>query len=172
VSRDYHQKDLVAKRIETADALRAVFQIHRPCETCPNLSNYEILNWPNKVSKMMKRWSSFDCESIRVSLNKLAFIPKKLEKTIRSNGLRCLELIPELVLNEKLNRPEILDMLLKRFRRESGRIEATFIQWSLLDRSAVPEKYNQVPLNCNTLGWKKIFQNPEIIDNIHFRRHS
>jgi len=168
VPHDDHEKE---KRMETADALRTVFQIHRPGETCPNLHNYEILNWPNKVSKSMERWSMFDCEKIQASLNKLAFLPLNLENKTRLNELRFLELIPGKVLNEKLNRSEVHYMLLERFRRESGRAEAVFIQWSLLNRSAVPAKYSKVALNCNTIGWKNIYQNSEIIDNIHFRRN-
>ena len=72
------------------------------------------------------------------------------------------------ILNENCTKKEMKAMISARFKEETGR--NSMIDWRLLDRSQIPEKYNNVPLNSATLANKLIFRNPEIIDSIHFKK--
>ena len=60
------------------------------------------------------------------------------------------------------------DILLTRYREETGEANAFRIKWSELDRRDIPAKYKGAILDSNTIKLRSIFRNPEIIDNIHF----
>lgn len=59
-------------------------------------------------------------------------------------------------------------VLLNRFRDESGDSEATRIRWNQLDRRDIPKKYKDIEINSKTMNFRVFYQNPEIVDNIHF----
>ena len=61
-----------------------------------------------------------------------------------------------------------VQLLLERFRKETGNADAKRIEWLLLDRRNVPAKYDRVPFTLVILHCKLVYQNPEIIYNIHF----
>ena len=60
------------------------------------------------------------------------------------------------------------DILLARYREETGEANAFRIKWSELDRRDIPAKYKRIILDSNNIKLRNIFRNPEIIDNIHF----
>lgn len=82
----------------------------------------------------------------------------------------------EHVINDELNlnvkREDVFGDLLKRFRKESGRKTAICIDWKQLDRTEIPEKYKDITINSGTLLISRIFRNPEIVENIHFRPYT
>lgn len=60
------------------------------------------------------------------------------------------------------------DILLARYREETGEANAFRIKWPELDRRDIPAKYKGIILDSNNIKLRSIFRNPEIIDNIHF----
>ena len=79
--------------------------------------------------------------------------------------MKCLT---EAKLDKSLRYDAVMKMVHKRFRIESGHPEASRADWRLLDKSRLPEKYRQVPLNSHSIKSSLILFNREIIDNIHF----
>ena len=165
------------------------------------LNSFNVMNWPKDVYIHKRYWSKLDSKKIENALHLLKFVPKedgnKLSIEAQSNMAQkpcltraqsdmaqkqCLtktqsdlELMPcliDAVLDETLTLSKAYILLIKQFKGESGIPEALYINWSLLDRSAVPEKYSQVPLNSLTILCPLIHQNREIIENIHFKHSS
>ena len=46
---------------------------------------------------------------------------------------------------------QIIKLMLDRFKVESGKTDATIIDWRLLDRRQIPMKYKDVQLNAHIL---------------------
>jgi hypothetical protein len=59
--------------------------------------------------------------------------------------------------------------LLDRFQKETGHIEAKNINWKLLDRSRIPSEYDGIKIDSILMMKTEYFENPEIVDNIHFK---
>ena len=70
------------------------------------------------------------------------------------------------------SRKEVAVELLQRYRRESGWHGAAIIDWKQIDRTSLSNKYDEIELNSCILQKKEFFQNPEIIDNIHFKPYT
>lgn len=70
------------------------------------------------------------------------------------------------------NVTKVMSELLKRFQRESGWDNGKFIDWDQVDRTEVPEKYDGIDLNRFTIRNKKLYSNPEIFDNVHFKPYT
>ena len=62
----------------------------------------------------------------------------------------------------------IKELLLQRFRCETGDNNAESVQWDLLDTSMIPLKYSNIIINESTISEPRFFRNPEIVNNIHF----
>ena len=63
---------------------------------------------------------------------------------------------------------EVIERLRQRYRVESKNTDAVRIDWTWLDRSKVPSKYDSVLINSSVMTLPKYFKCPEIVDNIHF----
>ena len=168
VARGNNDKEVAVKRKETTEALKVVFGRQRLGDTNINLHNYNILNWPINVSKMSERWSMFDCEEIQASLHKIVFLPMKIPNIPLHSNLKKLNLMRNIVLNKNWKLEDVYFMLLERFKAETGISNCQSIDWRFLDYTTIPERYVNIPLNSRTLVWNKVFQNAELIDNIHF----
>jgi len=164
--------DLIIRRKETFESLKEVFLKQHPSEPCLNLNDYEIKNWPERVPIMKELWTTPACDRILNSMNCFVFVLMKKKMTRGQDGLIILDSIQNIQLDDTLSRNASHDMLLERFISETNQNKAKCIDWSLLDRSAIHEKYDQVPLNCFTTLWIKVYKNHEIIDNIHFKYKS
>ena len=62
----------------------------------------------------------------------------------------------------------VYEILLARYREETGEVNTPSIKWKKLDRRNIPAKYKDVKLDGDSIRTKIICKNPEIIDNIHF----
>jgi hypothetical protein len=61
------------------------------------------------------------------------------------------------------------EKMLERFRKETGQLKAKHINWKLLDRSSLPSKYDGIKIDCISMSRTENFENPDIVDNIHFK---
>ena len=139
-----------------------------PYYYCSNLFLYDLKNWPEGVSKLKDRWDRSSCERIKANMSLLQFIPiNDIDK--RPLSVKILGLIPDITLDPSITKKKAHEILLQKFRTETGRKTARFISWSLLDRSAIPEKYSEIVFDSNAMKFAQIYQNLEIIENIHFR---
>jgi hypothetical protein len=59
--------------------------------------------------------------------------------------------------------------MLKRFRKESGQLDAKRINWKLSDKSRLPSQYQGIVIDSDSMSRAKYFENPDIVDNIHFK---
>ena len=70
------------------------------------------------------------------------------------------------------NKKRLMHEFLLKFQRETGWFHGKLIDWDQMDISQVPSKYEKIIINRHTLRNKKLINNPEIIENIHFRPYS
>lgn len=115
------------------------------------LRKFEIQNWPEGVEQSFMYWTKKEIQMIRERLDNLVFI----YRGDNSSNLR--------------ENPAI--DLLKRFRQESGYPLATRINWDMLNRDKLPEKYRNMNINSKTVLLNVNRRNPEIMENIHFNRY-
>lgn len=133
-----------------------------------SLRNYDIPNWPKDVDMYKISWTGLEISKIRETLDELVFIQRdvkfSLEKQLNIDKLGDLKGILIQHWSEKYTS----NRLLSRFKEETNTPNANRIDYSNLDRSAVPRKYDEFPINGRTMKLEKFYKNPEIVDNIHF----
>ena len=141
-------------RNETFQAVLAVLNSQRLGETSSHLYHYEIYKWPLGVSKIKDYWTRECCAEIKSRIKKFVFIPNSEGQVLSPDSWR---------------RREVNELLIDRFNRETGQANLKRINWALLDRSAIPSRYQNLAFDHRTIRLAKVFRNLEIIDNIHFR---
>lgn len=130
-----------------------------------NMKHYEILNWPEGVSPFQKFWQMKDIKRIRENIYKLVFVKRiNPESELAAYQLET----SNIELDESMTYEETHDILVMRYREESGEKDAFRINWKLLDRRDIPAKYKDLKIYSRTLVLRVIYKNPEIINNIHF----
>ena len=156
------------KRIVTIK-LKEAFKAQYPTRKF-SLRMYKADNWPPGVDTSLgHRWSKPDLIEIYKNIHLFRFAPKELiESTDKLIGLEQMECLNGAVLNDKLTFKKVYKSIFSRFQIESGLTNTKGIRWKYLDKSKMPEKYNRVPLNAQTIVSKYIYQNPELVNNIHF----
>ena len=154
---------LVELQNETFEELQAACKLQNPSGDCSDLYVFDIENWLDGVPKLKVYWDESVCVRIRADMNKFIFVPD-------NNGGKgkMLGSITRHILDRNLSSDEVYLMLLERFKVEAQKPNAKSINWTRLDRSAIHKKFDHIPLNYETLRWVRVFQNHEIIDNIHF----
>lgn len=73
--------------------------------------------------------------------------------------------------DENISKEQVLNDLLKRYRVESGNQLACRIEWRMLDHVRIPEKYKDLIFNRRAIFSDLNYRNPELVENIHFRRY-
>ena len=134
-----------------------------------SLNDYHVENWPESVGFYKTYWSKADIKKINESIPLLKFHPKVMSLHLTEE--LCLEKIKCLVEAENdasLTYESFKKIVTERFKAECGHINGKYINWMLLNRRSIPEKYNEVPLNSRTIQSPLIYRNREILDNIHF----
>lgn len=134
-----------------------------------SLNDYRIENWPESVGFNKKYWSKSDIKNINENIPLLKFHSKEMPLHVSQEF--CLDQIKCLV--EAKNDTSLTYMAFKkivaeRFKSECGFINDVCLNWKLLNRRSIPEKYKDVPLNSKTIQSPLIYRNREILDNIHF----
>ena len=149
--------------------LREIFTSQFPTKRY-SLRAFYIENLPEGVDLLRKRWSKSDMEKINANLPLLKFRKRSQHLTWNQEfGLDQMKCLTEAELDMNLTFENgVKPLIIERFKAESGLIDSDWIDWRLLDRSAIPEKYNEVPLNSGTFKCSLVFHNREIIENIHF----
>ena len=130
-----------------------------------NMKHYEILNWPEGVSPFKKYWQIKDISRIRENTSKFVFV-KRIDPESELGAYRLKS--SNLELDESMTYEETHNILVIRYREESGEKDAFRINWKLLDRRAIPARYKDLKISSRTLILRVIYKNPEIINNIHF----
>ena len=149
--------------------LREIFKTQFPTERY-SLRTFYIENLPEGTDLLRKRWSKSDMETINANLPLLKFRKRSQHLTWNQEfGLDQMKCLTEAELDMNLTFENgVKPFIMERFKAESGLIDSDWVDWRLLDRSAIPEKYNEVPLNSGTFKCSLVFHNREIIENIHF----
>lgn len=122
---------------------------------------YKIENWPSNVNILKKSWTKRELEEINEGLPFYRFY---LSKTY--NPMQRMENTGSIKNN--ISKTETLKFLFDRFKAETGRKNAQRIEWKMLDRSEIPKKYGNIFIDNNIISLKSVFENREIVDNIHF----
>lgn len=78
----------------------------------------------------------------------------------------------EFVQDDAMAFSSTIEILLNRFKVESGWSHANYIDWEILDRSKIPSEYDPVMINSVTIKLARLYKNPEIVSNIHFKAYS
>ena len=164
--------------------LKEIFASQHPSDKY-NLRAYEIENWPQCVDVNDSHyWKRNDMILINEGIPFYRFVPREIVPNTTSStetasnntcsteqlhkGLKSMKCMKGTVLNEEYKLKLVRDLLFDRFKEESGRPYSKKIDWLLLNRSQIPKKYENVPLNSKSLRYESIYKNPEIVDNIHF----
>ena len=149
--------------------LRGIFQLQFP-RTKYSLRHLYIENWPEDVNLYKEHWSKEELDKINERMHLYKFhardTPMTLNRQLNLHKMKCLT---EADLDTSIRYDAVMQMVKKRFKIESGLPEAVRVDWRLLDRSRLPEKYHQVPLSSFSIKSSLILFNREIIENIHFR---
>ena len=145
--------------------LQEMFWTQHPHNTY-NLKNYQIENWPPEVNALKNYWTKKEMELIQQRMSEFKFVPKQ------STYKEETELEYGVVLEKDWTRVKVFLFILDRFRHESGDPDANAVRWDLLDRSQIPSKYDQLEINHFTMCEPRLYKNPEIVHNIHFKRSS
>ena len=137
------------------------------------LKEYDILNWPDGVSKFPNCWRETEIEKIVKKIHELLFVKRsgKLTRPSRSKSDKIdkSDDLNGIILNNSWTKERTFDFLIKRFRKETGYSDATKIDWKLFDRRDIPAKYANYDINGYAMRAFRIFyKNPEIVNNVHF----
>lgn len=161
---------ILIKREECFETIRKVFLAQNPNEFQFDLKHCKISKWPRNVPKNKDLWDIFACNKIVSVANNLVFTPftRNIKGKVRPKEYFILNSIPIVKFNTLKNQNEARDILFERYKLETG-LTKKGINWSLIDRSQIHEKYDKVPFNHISIRWKKFYGNPEIMDNIHFK---
>ena len=134
-----------------------------------SLRYYDVVNWPEGVNMFKSTWNMQEMEAIRSKMDDFVFVKRKVPYDLKTEyGINELGGLKD-VLDHSMSKSSTNDFLLNRFREETGNLEARRIDWSLLDRRAIPPRYDDCVFNgismthCSTF-----YKNPEIVYNIHF----
>jgi hypothetical protein len=112
----------------------------------------------NESEAVIKEGEKHETDSLPEVIDDLSTRPFKIIKKRRIRGsLR----------NDR--RKKFLKKMLERFQRETGQLEAKAIYWKLLDRSRIPSEYDGIKIDCISMSRTEYFENPDIVDNIHFK---
>jgi hypothetical protein len=112
----------------------------------------------NESEVVIKEGEKHETDSLPEVIDDLSTRPFKIIKKRRTRGsLR----------NDR--RKIFLKKMLERFQRETGQLEAKAIYWKLLDRSRIPSEYDGIKIDSHSMSRTEYFDNPDIVDNIHFK---
>lgn len=162
-----HLKDIKEQRKMLKNQLTEIFKVQFPNEVL-KMRNYIIHNWPEGVSIVPTQWSRWDIKRIQENINDFVFL-KRLEPFSMSSefGMDILGNM-DVILNQSWTKKEVNEILMNRYRTETGKSNALLINWDLVDRRAIPAKYDGIEFNSISLKLRALYKNPEIVDNIHF----
>ena len=134
---------------------------------------YTVENWPTEIDWFNGTcWSEADLIKINEGIPFYRFIKQQRSSLERQNiSSEVMECLKNAVLNEEMTKRSTRRILFERFKLETGFDDVQFIDWKLVDQRKIPKKYDKVLINSDTLSSKFIFQNPEIINNIHFHKN-
>ena len=136
-----------------------------------SLRNFYIENWPEDVDLLKEHWTNKELAEINGKMPSFIFRYRDEQMTLdRQFDLHKFTCLTEAELDTSMSYKDVTNFIHERFRTESGPLEAIRVDWRLLDRSRIPDKYSQVPLNSFSIQCKLIQFNREIIENIHFHR--
>ena len=125
--------------------LREIFKLQFPTERY-SLRAFYIENIPKGTDLLRKHWSKGDMEKINANLPSLKFRKRSQHLTLNQefvlDPMKCLT-EAELDMNLTFENG-VKPLIMERFRAESGLIDSDWLDWRILDRSAIPEKYNEV----------------------------
>ena len=167
-SRESTQKEYLRdQRNAIKTELENIFKLQHPTEVF-QMRKYEILSWPDGISKVMSNWWMKDIRRIRENKHNFVFI-KRAEKLTTSSefGFDDLGNLSG-ILNKFMTKKGTHDILIKRYREETGESDAYRINWDNLDRRDIPAKYDGAQFNGVTMKLTSFYRNPEIVYNIHF----
>ena len=149
--------------------LREIFQLQFP-KTKYSLRHLYIENGPEDVNLYKEHWSKEELDKINERMHLFKFHARNEPMTLnRQLNLDKMKYLTEAKSDTSIRYDAVMQMVKKRFKIESGLPEAVRVDWRLLDRSRLPEKYHQVPLSSFSIKSSLILFNREIIENIHFR---
>lgn len=157
------------------EKLKEVFYFQYPTNRKFSLRTYKAVNWPPGVeSYLPPKWRMQDMLKINEGIPFYHFILRDEDEKANLTrkciyfSSKDLEILNSARTNKNMRKKVVYRALLKRFREETGQIQAEKIDWHRLDKSLLPDKYKNIRLNNTTLSMAFVYQNPEIIDNIHF----
>ena len=131
------------------NGLRRVFKAQHPNSRF-RWQNYRIYNWPEGVAKDRICWTMQDMQKIKENIRNFVFEEKNsLDETMTKEGVQ--------------------EILLARYRQETGDSDASKIFCDKIDRRFIPAKYDGIIFNSKVIKLASIYRNAEIVDNIHFR---
>lgn len=160
-------------KVQVIRKLKEVFWSQFPSREF-KLRAYDVVNWPPGIdSHESYNWRRDDLIRINERIpfyrfEKREAVPSEYYRKTLLHSLNEMECLKNVILNENCTKKEMMTIISARFKEETG--QNSRIDWHLVDRSQIPEKYNNVPLNGATFANKFIFRNPEIIDKIHFKK--
>ena len=132
------------------------------------MAKYEIRNWPEGVGLNWKRWIKAQIKTIYEKMPTFVFVEQTENLPINpSKGIRQLGNLND-ILDNSMTYEGTYEILLNRFRHETGQSGAVTINWSLLDRRDIPAKYDGLVFSKFNLSLQSLYKNPEIVSNIHF----
>ena len=151
--------------LEVRKSLYKLFLIQVPNEKF-DLRNFDIEGWPEGVDRLKPHWTSTEVIRIRQNLRNFKFnpIPRFTFEKQHCSDVSDVDFSHD----PNLKYSEVFEILKQRYRIESKHTDAIRIDWTRLDRSKVPPKYDSVLINGKVMMLAKYFKCPEIVDNIHF----
>ena len=154
-------------RQKLRNELKSLFNSQHP-EKVFSFRKYDVINWPEGIRMLEDNWRLNEIEKIRENMHKFIFV-KRISVMTRATE-HGIDRLGDLngILDKNMSRKSTHKLILERFRQETGVPSANIIDWKLLDRRDFPVKYDGILINSYTICLRRIFKNPEILNNIHF----
>lgn len=136
--------------------------------------NYDIANWPESVKKSMDSFRTLsEIESVEAELPNFVYVKREMRiENEDEAGAKTAKKDFECVLDDTMTLKTTMKLLLERFRTETDWSFAKQILWERVDRSRIPKKYEAVKIDSKSIRLRDFFQNPEIVNNVHFFKYS
>lgn len=145
VFKEFEHRTAREKRLKRK--LREVFQMQFPRENFL-LRKFYVENWPEGVELSKQHWTKSDIDKIneRIPILKYRLREKALPLEMRL-GLDKMKCLVEAELDPDLTYDSAFNIIHERFRAECACLGLFKVDWKLLDKQSIPNKYDEVELN-------------------------
>lgn len=135
---------------DVLDEIQRAFSAQFPYDGKFNFFSFDVINWPISVKKLKSVWSRKELSILKRSVKDFIFERRENQ--------------------DDLSYESAMNLILTRFRTETGKSEAADIEWQYLNRSKLSKKYKKIEYNASIIKEQQFYRKPSIMKNLHFHK--